>query len=146
MIDILVVCSPGGHFSEARELMDGLQGVDCKYVIHLAPAIPENMKNRIIIAPHAERDPRLFLQFIFAMRCLWHEKPKLMITTGAAIAVPFGLAAKLYRIPLVYIESPTRVSVPSLSARLCYHFADVFYVRHKTLLKYFPRARHFENR
>lgn len=144
MTDMLVVCSPGGHFSEARELMNDLQEVDYKYVIHLSPAIPENMKDRVIIAPHAERDPRLLLQFIFALRCLWREKPKLIITTGAAIAVPFGLAAKLYRIPLVYIESPTRVNTPSLSARLCYRFSDVLYVRHKTLLKFFPRARYFE--
>jgi beta-1,4-N-acetylglucosaminyltransferase len=145
MTDVLVVCSPGGHFSEARELVEGLQSVDYKFVIHLAPAIPESMKDRIIVAPHAERDPRLILQFFFALRCLWQERPKIIITTGAAIAVPFGLAAKLYGIKLIYIESPTRVNTPSLSARLCYRFADVLYVRHRALLKFFPNASYFES-
>lgn len=145
MTDMLVVCSPGGHFSEARDLVNGMNDIDFKYVIHQAPEIPESMKDRIIVAPHAQRDPRLILQFFFAMRCLWREKPKIVISTGAGIGFIFGLSAKLYGIKFVYIESPTRVCTPSLSGRLCYPISDVYYVRYPSLLKYFPNARYLES-
>lgn len=145
MTEMLVVCSPGGHFSEARDLTNGMQHIDFKYVIHQAPTLPDEMKERIIIAPHAERDPRLIWQFFFALRCLKRESPKIVISTGSAIGVTFGLAAKLYGIKFVYIESPTRVSSPSLSGRLCYLFSDVFYIRYRALLKYFPNARYLES-
>jgi len=145
MTEMLVVCSPGGHFSEARELVKGLEDINYKFVIHLPPALPDNIKNQIIIAPHAERDWRLLLQFLFALRCLHQERPKILVTTGAAIAVPFGLAAKLFRIKVIYVESPTRVKFPSLAARICHTFYDRLYVRHKGLLEFLPKANFVQN-
>ena len=142
MTDMLVVCSPGGHFSEARNLVKGLSDIDYKFVIHLAPDLPPELVSRVIIAPHAERDLRIFLQFAFALMCIWKERPKIVLSTGALPAVTFGLAGKLFGAKFIFVESPTRVTSPSLSARICHLFADVLYVRHSALLKRLPRGQY----
>jgi UDP-N-acetylglucosamine:LPS N-acetylglucosamine transferase len=143
MADMLVVCSPGGHFSEARSLMKGLEDVDYKFVIHLPPDMPPEIKMRVIVAPHAERDLRILLQLAFALRCVWRERPKVILSTGALIGVTFGLAGKLIGARFIFVESPTRVTTPSLAARICHCFADVLYVRHKVLLKHLPRGQYY---
>lgn len=140
MVKLLVVCSPGGHFLEAQSLLNGLNNVDYKYVLHNAPELSPNLLSKTIIAPHAERDIRIFKQLIFAFYCVWKERPKVILSTGALIAVTFGLAGKLFGAKLIYIESPTRVTTPSLSGRICYLFADSFYVRYISLMHFYPKA------
>ena len=56
-----------------------------------------------------------------------------MISTGAGIAVPGFLAAKLLGIRTVYIESYARVESLSLAGKICYHLADRFLVQHACL-------------
>jgi len=143
MTDMLVVCSPGGHFSEARALIEGLKDIDYKFVLHLPPEIPPELKKRVIVAPHAERDPRLLVQFAFALYCVWKERPIVILSTGASIAVTFGLAGKLFGARFLFVESATRVTTPSLSARICHLFADALYIRNKELQKYLPRSKYF---
>jgi UDP-N-acetylglucosamine:LPS N-acetylglucosamine transferase len=138
--DVLVVCSPGGHFSEARDLMNGIDDISFKYVVHLLPKIPAGLVEKIIIAPHAERDLRILKQFVFAVRCIRRERPKIIVSTGALIGATFAIAAKALHVKVVFVESPTRITKPSLTARIVYPLADRFYVRWPQLLKWFPRA------
>lgn len=140
MTDVLVVCSPGGHFSEARDLMKDIGDVNYKYVLHLPPEKFPEFEKQVIVAPHAERDLRIVWQFIFALICVWRERPAVVLSTGALIAITFGLAGKIFGAKFIFVESETRVLTPSLSAKLCYKFADVTYVRHKALLKFLPSS------
>jgi UDP-N-acetylglucosamine:LPS N-acetylglucosamine transferase len=144
MTDLLVVCSPGGHFTEARELMEGLSDVSHKYVLHLPPEIPEDMREKIIVSPHAERDLRVLRQMVFAYRTIRAERPKVILSTGALIGVTFGFVGKLLGVRFVFVETYTRVVAPSLSARLAYRIADALYVRTKSLLREFPKAKYVD--
>jgi UDP-N-acetylglucosamine:LPS N-acetylglucosamine transferase len=56
-------------------------------------------------------------------------RPAAVLTTGAAIAVPFAWAAKAFGVPTVYVESVTRVHKPSLAARLVAPVASRLYVQ-----------------
>ena len=140
ILDALVVCSPGGHFAEARELFGNMHNFKFKYVLHLPPNMPDEIKDKVIVTPHAERDLRLLLQLAHAFYLLIKYKPKIIVSTGAAIAVPFGLVAKILGKKFIFIESPTRINTPSLSARICYKFADIMYIRYKELQGFFPKA------
>jgi len=140
MVDVLVVCSPGGHFEEAMSLISGLDDIEYKFVTHLLPNQPESLKGKILVAPHAERDVRLLLQLGYAYSCIRRERPKIIVSTGAAIALPFAIIGKLFGAKVFFFESYTRVIKPSLTARLIYPISDRFYVPYEGLLKYFPRA------
>jgi UDP-N-acetylglucosamine:LPS N-acetylglucosamine transferase len=56
-------------------------------------------------------------------------KPDAMLSTGAALAVPFFLVGRLHGVRLVYVESFTRVSGPGLSGRFVYPIADAYFVQ-----------------
>ena len=70
------------------------------------------------------------------------KKPDVVITTGAGIVVFFCLFAKLFGAKLIFIESMARIESPTLTARMLYSFADLFFVQWPGLLKYFPRAKY----
>jgi UDP-N-acetylglucosamine:LPS N-acetylglucosamine transferase len=74
------------------------------------------------------------------LRILRREKSNLVISTGAGIAVPGFLAAKLLGIRTIYIESCARVETLSLAGKVCYHLADLFLVQHASLANRLPRA------
>ncbi len=77
--------------------------------------------------------PRVF-------QILSQEKPDLVISTGASIAVAFGLVAKLMGIRFIYVESVTRQDQLSLSGKLVYWLSHGFYVQSPQLSKRYPKA------
>ena len=53
-----------------------------------------------------------------AWKVVAKERPRVVITTGAGVAVPFAWIARLRGARIVYVESLTRIDRLSLSARL----------------------------
>ena len=82
---------------------------------------------------------------VLSAKAVIEEKPDVVISTGAGIVVFFCLFAKLRGAKLIFIESMARVESPTLTARMLYPFADLFFVQWTGLLEYFPKAR-FEGR
>ena len=80
---------------------------------------------------------RLFKKAFQIMR---EERPDVVITTGALIAFPFCVLAKLSKKKIIFIESFARINNKSLTGRLVYPFADLFIVQWKSMLKCYPRA------
>ncbi len=63
--------------------------------------------------------PNLLRNFVLAAHVLRTERPGIVISAGAGVAVPFFLLAWLLRIPTVFIEVYDRVDSPTLTGRLC---------------------------
>ncbi|HBY01622.1 MAG TPA: UDP-N-acetylglucosamine--LPS N-acetylglucosamine transferase [Rikenellaceae bacterium] len=82
----------------------------------------------------------LFKNFGLAWRILRNERPSLLITTGAGVAVPFIFIGKLLRIKTIYLESITRNEEISLSGRLIYPVVDVFLVQWQELAEKHKKA------
>ena len=64
-----------------------------------------------------------------AVRELRRRRPDVVVSTGAAVAFPFFLAARLMRIPTVYVEVYDRIDSPTLTGRLCRPLATLFCVQ-----------------
>lgn len=64
-----------------------------------------------------------------------------MISTGPGIAVVPGLICRLLGIKVIYLESWSRVYTPSLAGRVMYRLADIFFVQHESIKKYYPKAK-----
>jgi UDP-N-acetylglucosamine:LPS N-acetylglucosamine transferase len=69
-------------------------------------------------------------------------RPKVVVTTGAATAVPFAWVARVRGARIVYVESLSRIDRPSLSCRLIAPVAARIYVQWPELLQALPRARY----
>jgi beta-1,4-N-acetylglucosaminyltransferase len=77
-----------------------------------------------------------------AHRVLRRERPGAILTTGAGVAVPFAWLGRLRGIPVIYVESVTRIEELSLSGRLIAPVAARVYVQWPELARRQPRARY----
>ena len=77
---------------------------------------------------------------VVAWKVLRKEKPDLLISSGAAVAVPFFYLAKLMGKKLIYVEVYDRIDKPTLTGRLVYPIVDCFIVQWEEQKKVYPKA------
>ena len=75
-----------------------------------------------------------------AYKLLKEERPDLIISTGAAVAVPFFYLGKLFGAKTVYIEVFDRIDAPTLSGKLVYPVTDRFIVQWEEMKKVYRKA------
>lgn len=77
---------------------------------------------------------------VLAWKVLRKEKPDLIISSGAAVAVPFFYLGKLFGAKTVYIEVFDRIDASTLTGKLVYPVADAFVVQWEEMKKVYPKA------
>lgn len=77
---------------------------------------------------------------IVAWKVLRKEKPDLLISSGAAVAVPFFYLAKLMGKKLIYIEVFDRIEKPTMTGKMVYPIVDVFIVQWEEQMRVYPKA------
>jgi UDP-N-acetylglucosamine:LPS N-acetylglucosamine transferase len=135
---ICLVSSCGGHLTEVRTLRSVYECLEHFYVLDDKVLLPQDMQGKTHFVHHSERDWLTLLNLIAAWRILRKERPQLILSTGAGVVVPFALVGKLFRIRIVFVESFTRVTSPSLTGRIMYRLADRFFYQWKSLEHFFP--------
>lgn len=63
------------------------------------------------------------------------EKPDVIISSGAAVAVPFFYIGKLFGAKTVYIEVFDRIDKPTVTGKLVYPVTDKFIVQWEEMKK-----------
>lgn len=147
-VKICFMASGGGHFQELCGLADLAQKYDHflistevnKALAHVCPFQHVYQIDEVGLGLWKSSPLRVLGTFRQVLRILRRERPNLVISTGAGIAVPGFLAARLLRIRTIYIESYARVESLSLAGRVCYHLASRFLVQHACLARQLPRA------
>ena len=77
---------------------------------------------------------------IVAIKVLHKERPDLLISSGAAVAVPFFYLAKLWGCKLIYIEVFDRIDKPTMTGKMVYPIVDKFIVQWEEMKKVYPKA------
>ena len=78
-----------------------------------------------------------------AIRVLKKEKPDLIISSGAAVAVPFFYLGKMMGAKLIYIEVFDRIDKPTMTGKMVYPIVDKFIVQWEEMKKVYPKAVNF---
>ena len=97
----------------------------------------------LVITLQIEYYKNLIRNTFVAWRVLRKEKPDILISSGAAVAVPFFYLGKLMGKKLIYIEVFDRVDKPTLTGRMVYPIVDEFIVQWDEQLKVYPKAKNF---
>ena len=82
----------------------------------------------------------LIINSFKAFKILKKERPDLIISCGAAVAVPFFYVGKLFGAKLIYIEVYDRIDSSSLTGKLVYPISDRFIVQWEELKKVYKKA------
>lgn len=146
MNNVLCVCSGGGHLTEMiyslpKQYLDNITIVTSSGG-HAEKSL-KDFSAEFVKDPH--RSPIEFLRlFKQANRILKKYSPKVIISTGAGLAVPFILLSRitLSSQHIIFIETGARINTPSLTALLVYHLVDDFYVQSEDLLRFFKKAKY----
>lgn len=75
---------------------------------------------------------------LLAIRVLRRERPDLILSSGAAVAVPFFLVGRLLGAKTVYVEVFDRVDAPTLTGRLVRRMTDLFVVQWPEMESVYP--------
>ena len=82
----------------------------------------------------------LCINTVRAIRILHREKPDLIVSSGAAPAVPFFYIGKLMKAKTIYIEVFDRIDAPTVTGRMVYPVTDRFVVQWEEMKKVYPKA------
>lgn len=93
-------------------------------------------------SPTARNLPNLARNTMLAWRLVSKLRPRVVVTTGAGMAVPFCWIARAYGARIAYVESFARVEAPSLAMRAIAPIADRIYVQWEELAETVPKARY----
>jgi UDP-N-acetylglucosamine:LPS N-acetylglucosamine transferase len=144
-VDVLLVCTGGGHLLQLWSLREAWAEYARAWVVGSRPAadVDSLLAGERVHFAHAPANrslTKLVRNLLMARRLLRELRPRAVITTGAAVAVPFAWLARLHGIPVVWVESLARAERPSLSCRLVAPFAERIYVQWPELLSALPGA------
>ncbi len=139
------MCSSGGHLLQLHSLRRAWNDRSHAWVTFDksdARSLLQGEKVVYAFGPTNRNIPNLLRNLVLAWRLVSRLRPRVLVTTGAGVAVPFAWIARLRRVRVVYIESITRIDDVSLSYRLISPVADRLYVQWPELLRAQPRARY----
>jgi len=140
---VLLVCSSGGHlgqmhtlrpwWGEHERLWVTFDGADSRSLLR---------DERVAWAfhPTTRNVPNLLRNLRLAIRLLRDERPDLVVSTGAGVAFPFFVVARLLGIKTAFIEVYDRIDSATLTGRLCYRFSDVFALQWEEQKRSYPKG------
>jgi nitroreductase len=139
----MLVCSAGGHLLQLHRLKPWWDHVERVWVTF------DMRDSRSLLAgeqvewawhPTTRNVPNLIRNFGLAWRLLRKHKPDVVVSTGAGVAFPFFVAARVLGIKTVYVEVYDRIDSPTLTGRLCHPFASRFLLQWETQKRFYSRG------
>ena len=140
---ICLVGSSGGHLTHLYMLKPFWKDKDRFWVTfdkEDARSILEGEKMYPCYYPTNRSLKALIKNTKIAWKVLRKEKPDLIISTGAAGAVPFFWLGKLFGAKTIYIEVFDRIDAPTIAGKLCYPVTDRFIVEWDEMKEVYPKS------
>jgi beta-1,4-N-acetylglucosaminyltransferase len=147
-VDALLVCSSGGHLLQLVALREAWSGHTHAWVTFDKSDARSLLAGERVYHAHGPTNrhvPNLLRNLVLAWRVVERTRPRAIVTTGAGVAVPVAWIGRLRGARVVYVESFTRITGPSLSCRLIAPVAERIYAQWPELVQALPRARYVGN-
>ena len=142
-IKVCLVGSSGGHLAHLYMLKPFWKEKDRFWVTfdkEDARSLLKDEKMYSCYYPTNRSLKALIINSKLAIEILLSEKPDLIISSGAAVAVPFFYFGKLMRKKLIYIEVFDRIDKPTMTGKIVYPITDKFIVEWEEMKRVYPKA------
>lgn len=141
--DVLLVATSGGHLHQLLALSAAWEGRSHVWVTNDRAGARSLLATETVVWAHwptSRNLPNAVRNALLAVSVVRRCRPRVVLTTGAATAVPFAWVARLFGASIVFVESLTRVDAPSLSCRLIRPIASRVYVQWPEMTSKVPGA------
>lgn len=142
-LKICLVGSSGGHLTHLYMLKSFWENKERFWVTFDktdANSILKSEKKYYCYFPTNRNIKNLLRNTFLAIKILKKEKPDLIISSGAAVAVPFFYIGKILGAKTIYIEVFDRIDKSTLTGKLVYPVTDKFIVQWEEMKKVYPKA------
>ena len=140
---VALVCSSGGHLAQLHRLEPWWRDHERVWVtFDTVDATSLLAGERTVWAHHptTRNVPNAVRNLLVAWRVLRRERPDVVISDGAGVAVPFFVLARLFGITTVYVEVYDRIERRTLTGALVYPITDLFCAQWRDQVRLYPRA------
>ena len=142
-IKICLVGSSGGHLTHMYLLKPFWEKHNRFWVTFDKEDAQSILKNEEVYPcyfPTNRNFKNLIKNTWLAYKILKNERPDIIISSGAAVAVPFFYLGKLFGAKTIYIEVFDRIDASTLTGKLVYPVTDTFIVQWVDMKKVYPKA------
>lgn len=140
---ICFITSSGGHLTHLIQLKEWWKHKERFWVTFEkedSKSILKEEKKYWCYFPTNRNIKNLIKNTFLAIKILRKEKPDLIVSTGAAPAIPFFYFGKLFGAKLVYIEVYDRIDKPTLTGKIVYPISDLFVLQWEEQKKFYPKG------
>ncbi len=126
------MCSDGGHLAQLAHLEPWWSKHERSWVTFRKPHAESLLAGEKVAWAHhptTRNAGNALRNLVLAWKVLRAERPTVVVSDGAGVAVPFFVVAWLLRVPRVFIEVYDRVDSRTLTGRLCHPLASLFVVQ-----------------
>ena len=140
---VCFVTSSGGHLTHLMQLKEWWKDKERVWVTF------NKMDSNSILAdekkywchfPTNRNIKNLLKNTVLAFKVLRKEKPDIIVSTGAAVAIPFFYIGKLFGIKVVYIDVYDRIDKPTITGKIVYPISDLFILQWESQRKFYPKG------
>jgi UDP-N-acetylglucosamine:LPS N-acetylglucosamine transferase len=141
---VALVGSSGGHLAQLLVLRPWWEKHDRFWVTFDTPDAVESLDGERVTwcyHPTNRHAWNLVRNTLLAVRVLARERPSVIVSTGAAVAVPFFVLGRLLGSRTIYIEVVDRIDSPTVTGRLVRRFTDEMLVQWAEQESLYPGSR-----
>lgn len=142
-LKICLVGSSGGHLTHLYMLKPLWKDMDRFWVTfdkEDSRSLLEGEKVYSVYYPSNRSLKALIINTWRALKILPKEKPELIVSTGAASAVPFFWIGKILGAKTIYIEVFDRIDKPTITGKLVYPVTDKFIAQWEEMKQIYPKS------
>ena len=140
---VLLVCSSGGHLIQLHNLKPWWERHDRIWVTFEKLDSKSLLAGEVVTWAHhpTTRNLRnLGRNFALAWRLLRSYQPDVVVSSGAGVAFPFFLVARLLARKTVYVEVYDRINSATMTGRLCYPLSNLFLLQWEEQRHFYPKG------
>lgn len=140
---VCFITSSGGHLTHLMQLKEWWIDKDRFWVTFNkedSRSILNEEKKYWCYFPTNRNIKNLIKNTFLAFKILKKERPDLIVSTGAAPAIPFFYLGKIFGAKVVFIEVYDRIDKPTITGRLVYPISDLFILQWEDQKKFYPKG------
>lgn len=139
-----LITSKGGHLFQLYQLQKCWSKYNRFWVTDKGEDVNYLLSNERVyygFFPESRNVQNFILNLFLSFKIIIKEKPDVLVSTGAGIAVPFFYFAKFLKIKLIFIEPYDFIAYPSLTSKLIHPIVSHYLVQHRSQKSFFKDAK-----
>jgi len=144
MVKICYACSAGGHLEEISPLIAQVKCDEYYFVTINRTDSRSILKNKkVFFVTDTNRNiVSTIRNFFQSINIFLKNKPDIIITIGAGVALATCIIAKVYGRKIVFIETLAKIDTPSLFGRFLYPIADITLLQWKEQKRFYKKGKY----